>query len=126
VIATVIGILSWQAGNDATPTVWTATGTIDTTAKLTSQSWGTDIQLRMAKLPPGQHCKLIVHSRDGTTELAGWWATPTTYRADVPASTSIPLDNIDHLDVVTAGGTVLSTMSPASGDSPAVVGEVLA
>ena len=68
----------------------------------------------MAALPPGEHCSLIVHGTDGTTETAGWWATTSTYQADVPASTSIPFGDIDRLEVVTAGGTVLSTLTSES------------
>jgi hypothetical protein len=106
-----------QTIDTATAVTWSSTngaGGIDTTAKLTSHGWGTDIQLKMTDLKAGEHCELIVHGRDGTTETAGWWAAPSNYRAEVPASTSIPLQDIDHLEVVTAGNTVLSTMSPAT------------
>jgi hypothetical protein len=111
------GVLGWQAIDHPESTTWTATngvGGIDTTAQLTGRGWGTDIELRMTDLKPGEHCMLIVHGRDGTVETAGWWAAPSDYRADVPASTSIPLNDIDRLEVVTAENTVLSTMSPAS------------
>jgi Putative zinc-finger len=111
------GVLGWQALDNPDSTTWTATNGldgIDTTARLTSHGWGTDIQLRLTDLKPGEHCMLIVHGRDGTVETAGWWATPTSYQADVPASTSIPLHDIDRLEVVTAGDTVLSTVSPST------------
>ena len=112
-------VVGWRACRRSSPesATWTATngvGGIDTTAELTSHGWGTDIQLGMTDLKPGEHCMLVVHGRDGTVETAGWWATPSTYRADVPASTSIPLHDIDRLEVVTAGDTVLSTVSPAT------------
>jgi hypothetical protein len=47
-------------------------------------------------------------------ETSGWWATTSTYQADVPASTSIPFGEIDRLEVVTAGGDVLSTLTSES------------
>jgi len=109
------GVAGWQALESPTSETWTATNGvdgIDTTAELTGHGWGTVIQLRMTDLKPGEHCKLIVHGRDGTVETAGWWATTSTYKADVPASTSIPLNNIDKLEVVTASDTVLTTVSP--------------
>lgn len=109
------GVAGWQALEGPASETWTATNGvdgIDTTAELTSHGWGTDIQLRMTDLKPGEHCKLIVHGRDGTIETAGWWATKSTYTADVPASTSIPLNNIDKLEVVTAADTILSTVTP--------------
>jgi len=111
------GLLSWQAMDTPDSVTWTATngvGGIDTTAELTSRGWGTDIQLRMTDLRPGEHCELLVHGRNGSVETAGWWATTGTYKADVPASTSIPLQDIERLEVVTAGDTVLSTVSPAT------------
>ena len=112
----VVGVQNLQGPSSETAT-WTATNGvdgIDTTAKLTSHGWGTDIQLRLSDLKPGEQCMLVVHGRDGKVETAGWWATPTTYQADVPASTSIPLQDIARLEVVTAGDTVLSTVSPAT------------
>ncbi|TDD16988.1 zf-HC2 domain-containing protein [Kribbella turkmenica] len=119
VIAVTTGLVSWPAldGAPRSSVTWTATDApagVDTTATLTSHPWGTDIQLQMSNLRPGQHCKLVVHGSDGTTETAGWWATTTTYQADVPTSTSIPLADIARLEVVGAGDTVLSTVSPTT------------
>ncbi|MFG1819753.1 anti-sigma factor family protein [Kribbella sp. NPDC049174] len=123
VILAVAGLLGWQALDNApqqasapqqSSVTWTATQGIDVAAKMTSQPWGTDIQLTMAKLSAGEHCSLVVHGTDGTTETAGWWATTSTYQADVPASTSIPFSDIDRLEVVTADGAVLSTLTPQS------------
>jgi hypothetical protein len=116
-VAAASGVLGWQQFDRPASVTWSATNGvdgIDTTAALTGRGWGTDIQLRLTDLRPGEHCELIVHGRDGTTQTAGWWATTSTYQADVPASTSIPLKDIDRLEVVTAGGTVLSTVSPAT------------
>ena len=119
VIAVVAGLLGWQALSDApqASVTWTATDGvdgIDTTAKLTSHAWGTDIQLQMTDLRPGEHCRLVIHARNGDTETSGWWATTSTYTADVPASTSIPLSDIDRLEVVASGDKILSTLTPES------------
>jgi hypothetical protein len=116
VIAVVAGLLSWQALDEDAPqaVTWTATDGIDVTANLIGQPWGTDIELHMADLPPGEHCRLVVHARNGDVETSGWWATTSSYQADVPASTSIPVGDIDRLEVVTAGGTVLSTITSES------------
>ncbi len=120
VIASAVGIAGWRVVGDEAPPqaiTWTATDGvdgIDTTAKLIGQPWGTDIQLHMADLRPGEHCRLVIHARNGDAETSGWWATTSSYKADVPASTSIPLSDIDRLEVVTSGGTVLSTLTPQS------------
>jgi hypothetical protein len=95
-------------------TTWSATdaaGGIDTTARLASQAWGTDIRLRMADLPPGQTCKLVVHARTGAAETAGWWSTNYEAHLSVPASTSIPLSDIDRVDVIRSDNIVLATLS---------------
>lgn len=115
----VAGVVGWHGmrGPTVESATWSATngvGGIDTVAQLSSRGWGTDIHLKMTDLKAGEHCELIVHGRDGTVETAGWWAVPSTYQAEVPASTSIPLHDIDHLEVVTAGNTVLSTVSPVT------------
>ncbi|MFF0270158.1 anti-sigma factor family protein [Kribbella sp. NPDC004536] len=115
--ATVTGVVSWGLVTAPASATWTATdgvGGIDTTAKLVSRGWGTDIQLRLTDLKPYERCMLVVHSRNGTTQTAGWWAANGSYQAQVPASTSIPLKDIDHLEVVDAGDTVLSTVSPTT------------
>ncbi|GAA1553716.1 anti-sigma-L factor RslA [Kribbella sancticallisti] len=96
---------------------WSATdgvGGIDTTARLSNESWGTGIQLRMKDLEPGQLCKLVVHARSGESETTGWWTTNYVYAAEVPASTSIALPDIDRIDVVTATGTVLTSLTASS------------
>jgi hypothetical protein len=115
--AVISGVASWGLLAAPASATWTATdgvGGLDTTAKLTSRGWGTDIQLRLTDLKPYEHCTLVVHGRDGTVEKAGWWAANGSYQAHVPASTSIPLADIDHLEVVDAGDTVLSTVSPTT------------
>ncbi|MGZ0147499.1 anti-sigma factor family protein [Kribbella sp. WER1] len=115
--ATVTGVVSWGLATAPASATWTATngvGGLDTTARLVSRGWGTDIQLRLTDLKPYEHCMLVVHGRNGSTQVAGWWAANGSYQANVPASTSIPLQDIDHLDVVDTGDTVLSTVSPTT------------
>lgn len=96
---------------------WSATdgvGGLDTTARLSNQSWGTDIQLRMKDLNPGELCKLVVHARSGASETTGWWTTNYIDQAAVPASTSIALPDIDRIDVVTAAGRVLTSLTAST------------
>jgi putative zinc finger protein len=115
--AMVSGVLGWGLLSAPASATWTATdgvGGVDTTAKLTSRGWGTDIQLRLKDLQPYEHCMLVVHGRDGATETAGWWAVNGSHQAQVPASTSIPLQDITSLEVVTSANAVLSTISPST------------
>jgi len=115
--AVIAGVASWGLLSAPASATWTATdgvGGLDTSVTLVSRDWGTDIQLRLTDLQPYEHCMLVVHGRDGTVETAGWWAANGSYHAQVPASTSIPLSDIDRLEVVDAGDTVLSTVSPTT------------
>jgi hypothetical protein len=119
-VAAASGLAAWglvAAGPAQAQATWSATdgvGGIDTVAKLTGKAWGTDIQLKLSDLEPDEQCMLVVHGKNGSTETAGWWAANGQYQATVPASTSIPLQEISSLQVVTAEDTVLSTMTPAT------------
>jgi hypothetical protein len=111
------GLVNDPAPQEPTTVTWAATdgvGGIDTTATLSNQTWGTDIQLRMKDLKPGELCKLVVHARSGQSETTGWWTTNYIHEADVPASTSIALPDIDRVDVVTATGTVLTSLTEST------------
>lgn len=93
---------------------WTSTdaaGGIDTVARLADQAWGTDIRLWMDDLPPELTCRLVVHPRTGAAETAGWWSTNYQSRLMIPGSTSIPLSEIDRLDVIRSDETVLATLT---------------
>lgn len=76
---------------------------------LTAESWGTSVRLRLAHLPPGVVCRLVVHSREGRSETSGTWASDYGSGATltIPASTSISPQDIVGLDVVTAQNSVL-------------------
>jgi hypothetical protein len=93
---------------------WTSTdaaGGIDTVARLADQTWGTDIRLWMDDLPPGLTCRVVVYPRTGAAETAGWWSTNYEERLMVPASTSIPLSQIDRIDVTQSDKTVLASLT---------------
>jgi hypothetical protein len=110
--------LTAEPAPQAQPSVsWSATdgvGGIDATAMLSNQSWGTGIQLQLKDLKPRQLCKLVVHARSGGSETTGWWTTNYSNAAEVPASTSIALPEIDHIDVVTAAGAVLASLTAST------------
>ncbi|MFI6834031.1 hypothetical protein ACIBG5_43445 [Kribbella sp. NPDC050241] len=102
--------------HEPTPGVvtWTSTdaaGGIDTVARLADQAWGTDIRLWMDDLPPELTCRLVVHRRTGAAQTAGWWSTNYQSRLMIPGSTSIPLAQIDRLDVIRSDETVLATLT---------------
>ncbi|TCC54393.1 hypothetical protein E0H73_38740 [Kribbella pittospori] len=96
---------------------WSATdgvGGVDTQVQLSSRSWGTDIQIHMNDLAPGQRCMLVIHTRSGQSEVTGWWTTTTIQEADVPASSSFALSEIARVDVVRADQTVIASLTDAT------------
>ncbi|WP_238163479.1 hypothetical protein [Kribbella capetownensis] len=97
------GVLAWTSTD--------AVGGIDTVARLADRSWGTDIRLWMEDLPPGLTCRLIVYPRAGGAEPAGGWSTNYEARLMITGSTSIPLPQIDRIDVVRSDKTVLATLT---------------
>lgn len=119
------GLIGRQMSNDsASPppqarggVTWSATDGvdgIDTQVQLSSRDWGTDIQVRLDDLQPGQRCMLVVHTRSGQSETTGWWTTTNSREADIPASSSFALSDIARIDVVTADNAVLASLTEAT------------
>jgi hypothetical protein len=88
-----------------------ATG-VSATAALTPEAWGTEFQLKLAGLPAGITCHLVVHGSGGQSETAGTWGSGYSASASVPAATSISPSQISGLDIVSGTGTVLVTVAP--------------
>jgi hypothetical protein len=94
----------------AAAVTWTATDPatgVKANAELTAQTWGTQVQLHMDNLPANQRCQLVVHAKDGSTENGGWWRNDYPGSETVPASSSLPLDKIQYMDVVNSANSVL-------------------
>jgi anti-sigma factor RsiW len=101
-----------QATVSALPMDQVGTTALASTVSLSSQQWGTYIDLNCVCLAPvtAHHDKLamVVVSRDGThTQLATWVADPG-HTAKLGGSTSTPVDQIAQVQVVSAdNGNVL-------------------
>jgi anti-sigma factor RsiW len=101
-----------QASVSALPMAQVGTKALASTVSLSSQNWGTVIDLRCVCLAPvyAHHDKLamVVVNRDGThTQLATWVADPG-HTATPGGSISTPVDQIAAVQVVSAdNGKVL-------------------
>jgi hypothetical protein len=82
---------------------------------LTSQTWGTQIRLRLSRVAWAQQCMLVVVAADGRRDVAASWVA--TYRGsfDVAGATAIPMRQIRHLDVITTHGQRLVSVTPPAG-----------
>lgn len=101
-----------QPGPPAPGTVLaSATGArVSGAANLVGSSGGTDIRLRLRGVPEGMTCRLIVQDSSGERHQAGSWPAGYDGTVDVPASTTVPLDQIAALGVETTTGRELLTI----------------
>lgn len=76
---------------------------VSATISVTARTWGSALALSVRGAYPGGVCSLIAYSRDGRAEVAATWVASPRGTADVPGATSIPADQLAHLDVVSAG-----------------------
>jgi hypothetical protein len=100
-VALGVAVVPRLVGDDAV--TWhaaDATSGVVASADLVRKSWGTELWMSTENLPKGARCKLIVHDRDGRTEIGGWWGTDHAPDERIPGSTSFPVDRIERLDVV--------------------------
>ncbi|MBB5955499.1 hypothetical protein FHS29_002080 [Saccharothrix tamanrassetensis] len=103
VLVAVVAVVVMVLRPDNQPVTWQAVdgGTgVTAQADLVGKSWGTELWLTLRHIPPGRRCKLVVHDRNGKTEVGGWWGTDHDADERIPGSTSFRLDRIERLDVV--------------------------
>lgn len=83
----------------------TDTGThVAATAGLVRKGWGTEVELKLAGLPQGVRCTMVVHTRDGRTETGGSWGSGHGGTATVPTATSARPEEISSIDVLSDSG----------------------
>lgn len=83
-------------------------------ATLTTQTWGTQIRLRLTGVQWAQQCMLVVTSNDGRRDVAASWVANYQGAFDITGTTAIPVARISHLDVITTAGRLLVSLPPPS------------
>nr|WP_042183338.1 zf-HC2 domain-containing protein [Kibdelosporangium sp. MJ126-NF4]CEL15451.1 PROBABLE CONSERVED MEMBRANE PROTEIN [Kibdelosporangium sp. MJ126-NF4]CTQ92147.1 PROBABLE CONSERVED MEMBRANE PROTEIN [Kibdelosporangium sp. MJ126-NF4] len=119
VLLAVGGVIMFRPdGNTvATEVTWSAidpTTGVHGRVELTGRAWGTEMKVSMQDVPAGRKvCHLVVHSRDGSSEVAGKWSAGY-YReiSAIPGSSSIKLGDIDRVEVMAGGGVLVGMQSP--------------
>jgi hypothetical protein len=79
-------------------------------AVLSREPWGTRVDLRLAGVRPGEHCRLVARAAGGRSEVAATWRAGYLGTAEVPGAVAIPPERLRSLDVVTADDRVLVRM----------------
>jgi Putative zinc-finger len=113
-VALVGGPLLDDDGEDGPAPLTAAASDLQTgvrgSAELTREPWGTRVELSLAGVRPGEHCRLVARAVGGRTEVAATWRAGYLGTAEVPGSVAIPADRLVSLDVVTADDRVLVRM----------------
>lgn len=84
---------------------------IHANATLTSHDWGTQIGLKLSGVAPAQQCILVVSAADGRQDTAATWVATYQGAVDVASATAIPAAQIRRLDIVTASGHELISIT---------------
>jgi Putative zinc-finger len=79
-------------------------------AELSGEPWGTSVDLRLAGVRPGEHCRLVARAAGGRTEVAATWRAGYLGTAEVPGAVAIRPERLASLEVVTADDRVLVRM----------------
>jgi hypothetical protein len=91
-----------------------ATG-VSGVATLAAAPWGTKLQAKFTGEPRGAKCRLVVVSTSGERQVAGNWTVTETAAAgagtNIQGSLSIPTTDIARLEVWTATGEQLLTVT---------------
>jgi anti-sigma factor RsiW len=114
-VAVVGGPLLGGDGGDEEPAPLTAAASdlrtgVQGSAVLSREPWGTRVNLRLAGVRPGEHCRLVARAVGGRSEVAATWRAGYLGTAEVPGAVAIPPESLRSLDVVTADDRVLVRM----------------
>jgi Putative zinc-finger len=113
-VALVGGPLLDDDGGDGPAPLTAAASDLQTgvhgSAELTREPWGTRVELSLAGVRPGEHCRLVARAVGGRTEVAATWRAGYLGTAEVPGAVAIPADRLASLDVVTDDERLLVRM----------------
>ena len=113
-VALVGGPLLDDDGGDGPAPLTAAASDLQTgvhgSAELTREPWGTRVELSLAGVRPGEHCRLVARAVGGRTEVAATWRAGYLGTAEVPGAVAIPADRLASLDVVAADDRLLVRM----------------
>jgi anti-sigma factor RsiW len=119
-VALVGGPLLEDDGDEDGPAALTAAASdvrtgVHGSAELTSEPWGTRVELSLAGVRPGERCRLVARAAGGRSEVAATWRVGYLGTAEVPGAVAIPADRLTSLEVVTTDDRVLVRMPVAPG-----------
>lgn len=81
------------------------------TAQLLATPWGSTIHLTLTGLTPGQQCRLIAVTANGTTRELDTWVVNYSGRANIDEAINLPPAQLAQLRIATTTGTDLLTLA---------------
>lgn len=99
---------SWNASASAPSAYGTA---ITASVEVSPASWGSTIQLKMAHVPVGYTCTMVVVGTSGTPVVAGNWKASAEEAFTIPGSVSLAPDRIASIEVDLPNGSTLLTLN---------------
>lgn len=100
---------SWSA-SASVPSYGPNEPAITASVQVSPVSWGSKIQLRMAHVPVGYTCTMVVVSTSGTPVVAGNWKASDEESFNIPGSVSLAPDRIASIDVELPNGSTLLSL----------------
>ncbi len=83
---------------------------VTATISLTSAAVGTKLDVSVSGVKAGEHCEIVVVSRDGSREVAASWMAGYVGAAEVTGTTSIAADDVSRIEISTPDGRELVTV----------------
>jgi hypothetical protein len=100
---------SWSASAAATQ-AYPGEAAITATVQVSPASWGSKIQLKMASVPKGYTCDMVVIDGSGHRQTAGNWKAKDTGPFTVSGSVSLTPNLISSIEVDLPNGTTLLSL----------------
>lgn len=80
--------------------------------RLQPRAWGTSVSLSLDGMAAARSFQLRVVDRSGHDQTAASWGSTASGSAQITGATSVPLAQIEAVDVVDSAGTVVATAIP--------------
>ena len=112
-----IGVMMSSSNSaSVTTAAWSATTTVQpyhvtATVQVSTASWGSKIQLKMASVPDGYTCTMVVIDRNGHGQQAGNWKAKDSGPFTINGSVSLAPNLISSIQVNLPNGRTLLTLN---------------
>ena len=101
------GTTIWAASGPSETAHTAVAGTVHLTVTADASSDGTDLDVAVAGVAPGENCRLVVVDRDGVRHQAGSWTASYAGRATFRGWTAVPRAEVRDVVLIGTDGSDL-------------------